>query len=451
MAEKLFTYHSEDQRSIFHHPARFKVVRAGRRWGKTVGGATRALEIGYTENSTHLWVDTTQNNISRYYSEVFFPMLPQGSFKWSEQRKILKLQNGNIKSQIVFASAQKPQNMEGFAYDYVWLNEAGIILLEKPKMWSQSILPMTIEKKGAKVCFIGTPKMGSFLYQQRSEKARSAVWEAGVHDWIEFHRTSYDNPLLTEALIQELVEELNPEEYQQEIYGEFVMDNAGYLTIPHDLVKAAIGRDVALSRGFRPKWGVDVAGGGGDRSTLAKRRANHLLEPVKKWSEPDTMRFAAIVRDEYDETDEKDRPSNIFVDANGLGKGVHDRLKEWGLPSRGIMVQESASSKDRYHRLRDELWFKGREWFEERTCSIPEDRDLVKELTTPLYNPNHGSGQIKVESKKDMKKRGAMSPDLADAFLLTFAGGPDRIDARTMRAYDRPKRHRSGGTSWMSN
>ena len=441
-----FTYHSQDQADIFDHPARFKIVRAGRRWGKTVGGATKALEICLLQpKSMHLWVDVTQLNISRYWSEVFQPKLPEGAFKWSEQRKIAKFQNG---SQIVFASAERPQNMEGFAYDYVWLNEAGIILAQRPRMWTQSIRPMTIEGRGARVCFIGTPKEDAAIYRQLSERAREADWEEGKHDWIEFHRSSYDNPTLTYENIAELSGEMPHELHRQEIYAEWAMSDAGSAVIPYNLVIAATERDIGMVKHIRPKWGVDVAGGGADRSTLAKRCANHLLEPIRAWREGDLMRFSAIIRDEYDATEEKLRPSRIFVDANGLGKGVHDRLREWGLPSRGIMVQESASSKDRYFGLRDELWFRGREWFEEKTCYIPKDKDLLWELTTPLFTLKK---KIKVESKADLKRRGARSPDLADAFLLTFAGGPDRTDSGLMSHYDRPKRSQYGETSWMSN
>ena len=73
-------------------------------------------------------------------------------------------------------------------------------------------------------------------------------------------------------------------------------------------------------------------------------------------------------------------------------------------------------------RLRDELWFKGREWFQDRACSMPQDDALIAELTAPTYTFT-STGKMVVESKADMKKRGMRSPDLADAFLLTFAGG----------------------------
>jgi hypothetical protein len=72
-------------------------------------------------------------------------------------------------------------------------------------------------------------------------------------------------------------------------------------------------------------------------------------------------------------------------------------------------------------RLRDELWFKAREWFQERDCKLPEGCDeLVAELSVPRYAYT-SSGRIQVESKDSMKKRGLRSPDLADAFCLTLA------------------------------
>ena len=45
---------------------------------------------------------------------------------------------------------------------------------------------------------------------------------------------------------------------------------------------------------------------------------------------------------------------------------------------------------------------------------------MVGELATVRYGIK-SDGKIKVESKDEMKKRGLPSPDVADAFVLTFA------------------------------
>ena len=77
-------------------------------------------------------------------------------------------------------------------------------------------------------------------------------------------------------------------------------------------------------------------------------------------------------------------------------------------------------------RLRDELWFVAREWLSDKGCKLPNDEDLIQELTTPLYG-YASNGKLLVESKADLKKRGQRSPDLADAFILTFANGNDNF------------------------
>jgi phage terminase large subunit len=140
------------------------------------------------------------------------------------------------------------------------------------------------------------------------------------------------------------------------------------------------------------------------------------------------------------------RPSSIMIDAIGIGAGVYDLAKLERLPVRAVNVGEAAPSRDNCMRLRDELWYKGREWFQERICSIPNDEDLIMELTTPTYTFSV-TGKIIVERKDDMKKRGMRSPDLADAFLLTFAGGLRRKAER--KKYHVGKNY-GGPTAWSA-
>ena len=65
---------------------------------------------------------------------------------------------------------------------------------------------------------------------------------------------------------------------------------------------------------------------------------------------------------QYEETHYDMRPSEILIDTIGLSAGVYDRCKELGLPVRAINVGEAASTRENCMRLRDELWFKGREF-----------------------------------------------------------------------------------------
>jgi phage terminase large subunit len=175
----------------------------------------------------------------------------------------------------------------------------------------------------------------------------------------------------------------NSNAYRVRVLGEFPTAD-DETVIPLELVLSAVGRNVSPLK-YYPVWGVDVARFGDDRTALAKRQKNKLLEPVKSWNATDLMATAGKIKAEYDATPSDLRPSEILIDIIGLGAGVYDRCKELGLPVRGINVGEAASARDSCARLRDELWFKGREWFQDRGCSMPQDEALIAELTAPTY------------------------------------------------------------------
>jgi hypothetical protein len=109
-----------------------------------------------------------------------------------------------------------------------------------------------------------------------------------------------------------------------------------------------------------------------------------------------------------------------MVDVIGMGGGVVDRLRELGLPVRGVNVSEAPAMGGTYTNLRSELWFKMRGMLEERTSRLPANEQLLAELTSIRYSFS-SNGKMKAESKDEMKRRGLHSPDIADAVCLTLA------------------------------
>jgi phage terminase large subunit len=174
---------------------------------------------------------------------------------------------------------------------------------------------------------------------------------------------------------------------------------------------------------------LDVARFGSDKTALCKRKGRIITDKIKTWSGKDTMQVAGIIKAEYERVKQypAERPAEIMVDSIGIGAGVVDRLREMGLPARGVNVAESASVDALYSRLRDELWFNARHWFDGKDVAMwvdpadgEGDVELIEELVSAKYAYT-SLGKLKVESKDEMRKRGLMSPDLADAFCLTLA------------------------------
>jgi phage terminase large subunit len=269
-------------------------------------------------------------------------------------------------------------------------------------------------------------------YFHRSHTSSRTSWRTYTVSCFQSSRVS---PEYAKEIAEEYGEDSNV--YRVRVLGEFPLSEDDAV-ISLGMVEPAIGREVSPSESGIV-WGLDVARFGDDTTALCKRRGNVVLEPIKEWKKLDLMQVTGIIVREFNETRIENRPGAINVDVIGLGAGVVDRLRELQLPVRGINVGESPSSDTgRYMRLRDELWFKARDWFDSRAVLIPDDPGLISELVQPKYKIE-STGKIKVESKDDMKKRGIKSPNKADAFCLTFAGG-DFIVHQNMRvaemAYD---------------
>lgn len=205
------------QQEIFNCPATFKIVAKGRRFGLTKGAANdfilTALEGKFKRG---LWVDTVNSNIERYVERYFLPhlkKLPTNIWNWRKQAKILEL-NG---SYVDFRSADRPENIEGFGYDKLFVNEAGIVLKDE-YLWNSAIKPMLWDYRPTAVIG-GTPK-GMGIFHELAERGK----DVNQTEYKFFHFTSYDNPYLEHELLNEDIKSMPERVVKQEIYAEFLED-----------------------------------------------------------------------------------------------------------------------------------------------------------------------------------------------------------------------------------
>ncbi len=223
------TYHKNQEKILFESGARFKVIAKGRRFGLTRGFANHIIEQMLEGVSPILWVDTVYGNIERYVDRYFIPTLkglPKNLWKYRSNRNDLRIGN----SVCDFRSADNPENIEGFGYALIVINEAGIVLKNR-NLWTESILPMILDYK-ANVLIGGTPK-GKTVKRTRERHLFYELFERKSKDWESFNFTSYDNPLLDPKEIDELVKEISPALREQEINGKFIdAETAGI--IKHD-------------------------------------------------------------------------------------------------------------------------------------------------------------------------------------------------------------------------
>jgi predicted phage terminase large subunit-like protein len=207
------------QAKVFGDGHRYVAWAKGRRCGGTYGAAMACIEW-LLDGKRILWVDTIQGNLDRYYERYFAPILSQLSPQmrsWNGQKKTLKVLNGYMDMR----SAERPENIEGFAYDYIVVNEAGIIFLDGDYLWYNTLMPMVLDYQ-ARVFLVGTPK-GKLSKSGTEHLFYTLFKKGGVDpDWAAYQSTSYDNPLLRKDDIDKLAASLPSAIRRQEIGAEFI-------------------------------------------------------------------------------------------------------------------------------------------------------------------------------------------------------------------------------------
>ena len=241
-----------------------------------------------------------------------------------------------------------------------------------------------------------------------------------ANSWWTQRWSCVDSPLVSDEFVDEMRERYGEESnaFRIRVLGEFPLADDDTI-VPFHLVDAAMNRDIEVDEDRRPVWSVDPARFGSDRTAFCKRVGSVITE-IKSWRGLDLMQTVGRVMAEYEALAPSARPSEILVDSIGVGSGVVDRLRELGAPVRGVNVAESPSMGETYNNLRTELWFKTKAWLEDRSCKLPQDDELLADLTGIRYSFT-SSGKMAAESKDQMRRRGLRSPDLADAVCLTMA------------------------------
>ena len=213
----------EKQKEIFTSEARFKVVAAGRRGGKTFLSAICLLIEG---------LKTEDNGFDLSNKEVWYvaPTFQQGKdVMWQLLKNVgepviaatyenvatCRLINGRT---IKIKGADRPDSLRGVGLSFVVLDEYAFM---KPEAWDLIISPTLSEVEGHAM-FIGTPEGKNHFYD---------LWlAAGREDneqWQSFHFCSLDNPMIPKREIERARDRMSNQAFRQEYEASFEAAGGG--------------------------------------------------------------------------------------------------------------------------------------------------------------------------------------------------------------------------------
>lgn len=251
-----------------------------------------------------------------------------------------------------------------------------------------------------------------------------------------------DNPYRDTAEYRAKLASLPEPLKSQLLHGDF---GAGQVddvnqAIPTHWVKAAQGRWQPVRPVAIPMCalGVDVAQGGTDQTVIATRYDGWFapLESYPGSQTPGGADVAGLV------TSRRHDQAKIILDLGGGWGG--DAMKHLAQNIGGEHITGFMGVKDTPHRTRDnqlkfanvrtEAYWRFREALdptqvEGSPIQLPDDRELLADLTAPTYEVKSGKGGmvIHLEPKDKLVKRLGRSPDKGDAVVMAWFSGPKAV------------------------
>ena len=198
------------QLSILNSKKRFKVVAAGRRFGKSRLAAWLLLIKALQSTSKDVFYIAPTFQQAK---DIMWSMLKELGHEVitasHENTAVLTLINGR---KIALKGSDRPDTLRGVGLYYAVIDEYASM---KPFVWEQIIRPALADVKG-EALFIGTPAGRNHFWDlyNYADLSDDPEWEA-------FHFTSFDNPFLDPAEIEAARKTLSSFAFRQEFLASF--------------------------------------------------------------------------------------------------------------------------------------------------------------------------------------------------------------------------------------
>lgn len=425
-------------RDVWSRPSRIKTIYGGRMSSKSWDAAANAIRIARFTKIRFLCTRMFQNKIKESVYSLLKIQIErfglQSEFEILRDTIRHKVTGGEFLFYGLARNIDEIKSLESI--DICWIEEAHALTED---MWD--VLEPTIRKEGSEFWIIFNPKyITDFVYQR-------FVINAPKNSIV--RKINYDeNPFLSstaKATVEESKEE-DKTRFEHVYLGQPKTDDDKVI-IKLSWIEAAIGFD--LPGEGRRVIGYDVADEGEDDNAIVLAHGSYVYG-CDTWNKMDTTESARRVYAVAMEQNAEIVYDSIGVGAgakgefNSLAKSQFRQIKATGFNAGGAVAhpthvyKEGKTNRDHFANVKAQAWFTladrfyntyraaiyGDTFSNDELISIdpnlPNLEQLKFELTAPRREYD-GNMRVKVESKKDMKKRGIKSPNIADALVMCFA------------------------------
>jgi hypothetical protein len=204
------------QSDIFHDPARFRVVVAGRRFGKTFLSIAELVSAASTRPNSNCWyIAPTYRAAKDIAWDMLVNTIPEEYIaKRNESELTVKLHNG---STISLKGGENFDALRGRSLDFCILDEYADM---RPQVWSEVVRPSLSDRNTetykTRALFIGTPKGRNHFYD---------IWTVGADgtdEWASHQYTTLEGGNVTADEIDAAKRDLDERTFKQEYMANFV-------------------------------------------------------------------------------------------------------------------------------------------------------------------------------------------------------------------------------------
>lgn len=304
-----------NQQEIIDHPARFKVLACGRRWGKTVVDI-RVLAEHALRGETLGYFSMTYRSLAECFRELRSALTAE-TLHSSQTEGRIELRGGGL---LEFWSLQtvNKDTARGRKYHGIVVDEAAFIP-NGEYIWNGVIRPTLADHEGFALLSSSTNGRNHFFeWYQRGIDPANANW----HSW---HYPTSDNPLITAQELASIQAETPELYYRQEYCAEFLEGEGA--------VFRRIGENAILDPaepivGHHYIMGVDWAQKNDFTAIVVMDRDTRQMVALDRFNRLDWALQRARLRNLFD----KWKPEIIWAESNSIGSPNIEALQREGLP-----------------------------------------------------------------------------------------------------------------------
>jgi phage terminase large subunit len=434
-------------RDFWLTPARVRVLYGGRFSSKSWDAAGFATFLAQAANLRILCARQFQNKIAESVYTLLKIQIERfgllDDFKITDNAIVHRRTRTEFLFMGLWGHIDEIKSLEGI--DVLWIEEGHNLTKEQ---WE--IIEPTIRAEGSQIWIIFNPRLATdFAYKRfvLNPPANAVV-----------RKINYDeNPFLSQTArdVAEAARLESLDDYEHIYLGVPRADDDG-VVIRRTWIQAAIDAHLTLKLDITgsKRIGFDVADGGPDKcANIYVHGWVTLWADEWKAGEDELLQSSART---YDAA--RERQAMVIYDSIGVGAMVGSKINEvnttrkaggdnfrithTGFNAGSTAIenpddeyQPGTTNKDMFANVKAQAWWmvadrfrntydavrNGKTFRPDQMISISSDCPLLDRLIDELATPKRNydtAGKVKVESKKDLAKRGVPSPNLADAFIM---------------------------------